>query len=319
MPASLHRLWLVHLGLLLAAAVTLGLPFIQIEYHSPNIEYEVSWTFVGGGSGIAGGDSDAPAGFPSSQQALDALDPVESPMDLAPLVQVAFVIGSFSIMRRRGGAVLGIIGGATGLLAALAIRLMIASEVPAARDLLGERLHVVLGAGTLFVPLAFAGVLAWNIIRLTAGSQEAVAPPPVVVPEDGAPPPPRVLRLVGWYLILLGALAVISAIGSDVPERESQTDWQALTSVVTVGAGFGLITAKRWGYAIAVVLGALNAILVVVALFVSSTSQGTGRIFIPFAFLTALFVAPFALLLRRDCRAWFRKSDRIHERAGPRS
>lgn len=317
-PASLHRLWLVHLGLLLAAAVSLGLPFIQIDYRSPNIDYDVSWSFLGGGSSSAGGDSGAPAGFPSYQEALDALDPVESPMDLAPLVQVGFVIASLSVMRRREGAVLGIIGGAMGLLSALAIRLMIASEASAAGEILGERLHVVLGAGTVFVPLAFAGLLAWNVIRVTAGSREAAAPPPVDVPEHGAPPPPRVLRAVGWYLVVLGALAVISATGSDVPEPGSQAGWQAVTGAVTMAAGFGLIAAKRWGFAIAVVLGALNGILVVIVLFVSSTSQGTGRIIIPFAFLTALYVTPFALLLRRDCRAWFSKSDRIHERAGPR-
>ena len=295
---------------MLTAAVSLGLPFLDVDYRNPNIDYEVSVTFLGGGSGVAGGDSDAPAGFPSYEAASRLLDPISSPMGFAPLVQIGFVIAALSVMRRRKGAILGLIGGAMGLLVALAIRVAIASEAAAAREVLGERLHVVLGPGSILVPLAFAGVLVWSIVRLTVGSQEGVARRPAVVGEETGLEPPGALRGVGWYLVALGALGLLSMATSDVSQTASQTGWRALASAVTLVAGFGLVAAKRWAYVTAVVLAALDAATVLLVLALSSVSMGASRLFVPFTFIAILFVVPFAFLLRRDCRAWFSRRDR---------
>jgi len=209
------------------------------------------------------------------------------------------------------------------LVTVIGTRLSLADRAEDAGSVLGEGLRVVLGPGAILVPAAFALAGAWNASRLIlkrtsilaerdAGTDAETAPESMsaeasqpIVSGDRATPP--VVRAVGWYLLGLLVLQIALLIGAQARIQPASLAWRLPLGLWHIVAGAGLVTGRSWAYPATLALGALSAVWYVVFLVIGGLSV-VGRApvsFLPLLLMGALLLAPFALLLRPDGRAWF--------------
>ena len=289
------------------------------------MRYEDRASFLGRGTGLAGGGGSVrlPGTSVTSAEATELLESISEPLNLTLLVHAAALVSLLGVFRSRPGALLGLAGSGVGLVTVIGIRLSLADRAEDAGSVLGEGLRVVLGPGAILVPAAFALAGAWNASRLilkrtsilaerdaatdaemAPESMSAEASQPIVSGDRATPP---VVRAVGWYLLGLLVLQIALLIGAQPRIQPASLAWRLPLGLWHIVAGAGLVTGRSWAYPATLALGALSAVWYVVFLVIGGLSV-VGRApvsFLPLLLMGALLLAPFALLLRPDARAWF--------------
>jgi hypothetical protein len=327
---------LVHLGVAIAVVASLGFTFVTIAFRSEplpfplggRMTYEDRASFLGRATGLAGGGGAEPLPGTSvtSAETIELLESISEPLNLTLLVHAGVLLGLFGLIRNRLGALLGLAGSMIGLVSVIAIRLSLADRAADGQVVLGEGLGVAFGAGAIMVPTAFALAGGWNAVRLVRNRPSAVsrrddsiraerssvsagveASGPLVE-SSGATPP--LVRGVGWYLLGLLAVQIALLIGAPSDVQPGSLVWRIPLSIWQILAGAGLVTGRRWAYPATVALGAVSAIWYVVFLVIVGISLEANEtfLFLPMLIMGALLLAPFALLLRSEVRAWFTAS-----------
>lgn len=335
MPASargLHRYWPAHLGVALAIVVSLGFTFVTVSFRSEplpdqmgRMTYEDRASFLGRGTGLAGGGGTEPlpGTSVSSAEARGLLESISEPLNLTLLVHAAVLVSFFGLIRSRLGAFLGLAGSTIGLVTVMGIRLSLADRAADAGAVLGEGLRAAFGPGAILVPAAFAVAGGWNASRLIlkrasilgerdAATDAVTAPEPMAAEVSqpivsGGRATPPIVRAVGWYLLGLLVLQIAGLIGAQTRIQPASLAWRLPLGLWQIVAGAGLVAGRRWAYPATLALGALSAVWYVVFLVIGGLSVvGRAPVFLlPMVLMGALLLAPFALLLRPDGRAWF--------------
>ena len=124
--------------------------------------------------------------------------------------------------------------------------------------------------------------------------------------EDRTTAQPRSLRVIGWLLLLLGALSLPDELNRILDERGVR--WVYVLGIVSVAGPVGLLLRTRWGYL--VTLG--NSLLAVGwaawFFFLQGEHLLTERLFGILPVL--MLVIPVAFLATPKARRWFKGASR---------
>lgn len=313
---KLDRTWLVHLLVAVAVVVSLGLPFIAVSFDavtpSGRVEFEDSASFLGRGTGRAGGDQErVPGTSVTSGEAARLAESITDPLDLTIVVHAAAILVVLGLIRSPRGATLGLVGGLAGLSTTVILWFLMSQRASTVESAVGSGLGVDFGPGTILAPIAFGTSVAWSAARLTSrrDADESLPSPAgrEFAPEgEAVARAPTVVRGVGWYLV---AMAVLGLLVLTSPTARTQLAWRLPLLALTAAAGIGLVLERRWAFVLALLLGGLNLpFAVAIVVHAATHPVRLGPFFLPSLLMSALALLPFILLLREEPRTWYRET-----------